>query len=79
MQCQHVDPDEAWQIHSDVRAFNSIGVHWGTFRLSHEVSHSLCVLCLCMCLCHKHCIKINDKNCSLSIVMDQKLEKVIKT
>jgi len=36
MQCQHVDPDEAWQIHNDVGAFNSIGIHWGTFKLSHE-------------------------------------------
>lgn len=36
MQCQHVDPAEAFQIHKDVEAHNSIGIHWGTFRLSHE-------------------------------------------
>ena len=42
MQYQHVNPDEAWQIHHDVRAFNSIGIHWGTFKLSHEVP-----LCAC--------------------------------
>ena len=43
MQCQHVDPDEAWLIHNDVCAFNSVGVHWGTFKLSDEVCMSLCV------------------------------------
>ena len=37
MECQHVDPDGAWQIHKDVDAYNSIGVHWGTFKFSHEV------------------------------------------
>ena len=43
MQCQHVDPDEAWKIHNDVGAYNSIGVHWGTFKFSDEVliSHLL--------------------------------------
>jgi len=37
MQCQHVDPPQAWEIHKDVVAYNSIGVHWGTFKFSHEV------------------------------------------
>ena len=37
MHYQHVDPDEAWKIHNDVSAYNSIGVHWGTFKLSREV------------------------------------------
>lgn len=36
MQCEHVDPDEAWKVHDDVGAFNSIGIHWGTFKFSHE-------------------------------------------
>ena len=54
MQCQHVNPDEAWQIHEDVAAYNSIGVHWGTFKLSHEVCVCMCVcvharVCVCMC------------------------------
>lgn len=33
---QHVDPGEAVQIHQDVRAKRSIGIHWGTFALAHE-------------------------------------------
>ena len=49
MQCQHVDPDEAWLIHNDVCAFNSIGVHWGTFKLSSEVCMSVGV-CQCALL-----------------------------
>jgi len=44
MQCQHVDPEEAFKIHEDVDAYNSIGIHWGTFKLSHEVY---------MCILHK--------------------------
>jgi len=33
---QHVDPAQAVQIHQDVKARHSIGIHWGTFQLSHE-------------------------------------------
>ncbi|KHD87619.1 MAG: beta-lactamase [Bdellovibrio sp. ArHS] len=33
---QHVDPEGAAQIHLDLRSKLSIGVHWGTFRLSDE-------------------------------------------
>lgn len=33
---QHVDPEQAIQIHKDVRAKQSIGMHWGTFQLSAE-------------------------------------------
>ncbi|WP_245200074.1 MBL fold metallo-hydrolase [Herbaspirillum sp. LeCh32-8] len=36
MQNQHVDPAQAVQIHEDVRAKRSIGVHWGTFELADE-------------------------------------------
>lgn len=33
---QHVDPDGAIKIHQDLHSRMSIGVHWGTFRLSDE-------------------------------------------
>jgi N-acyl-phosphatidylethanolamine-hydrolysing phospholipase D len=36
MQLQHVDLEEAVQIHLDIGAKQSIGVHWGTFSLADE-------------------------------------------
>lgn len=36
MKQQHVNPDEAIQIHRDIGSKLSIGVHWGTFRLADE-------------------------------------------
>lgn len=36
MKKQHVDPEEAVKIHKDLESKLSIGVHWGTFRLSDE-------------------------------------------
>jgi len=36
MQPQHVDPAEAVQIHLDIGAKCSVGVHWGTFALADD-------------------------------------------
>jgi N-acyl-phosphatidylethanolamine-hydrolysing phospholipase D len=36
MKDQHVDPTDAVQIHLDLKAKRSIGVHWGTFTLTDE-------------------------------------------
>jgi N-acyl-phosphatidylethanolamine-hydrolysing phospholipase D len=36
MQSMHVSPQEAVQIHQDVKSRFSLGMHWKTFRLSNE-------------------------------------------
>lgn len=36
MKDQHVNPTEAVQIHLDLKAKRSMGIHWGTFDLSDE-------------------------------------------
>lgn len=36
MRAMHVDPEEAVQVHLDVRSRRSIGMHWGTFVLTTE-------------------------------------------
>lgn len=38
MQGQHVDPEEAVQVHQDLQAKQSVAIHWGTFALAYEVS-----------------------------------------
>ncbi|KAG9280138.1 N-acyl-phosphatidylethanolamine-hydrolyzing phospholipase D [Astyanax mexicanus] len=38
MKSQHVDPEEAVQIHIDVQAKNSVAIHWGTFALAYETA-----------------------------------------
>ena len=37
MSSQHVDPEEAVQIHEDIKSKFSFGIHWGTFTLTNEV------------------------------------------
>ncbi|KAI7791641.1 N-acyl-phosphatidylethanolamine-hydrolyzing phospholipase D isoform X1 [Triplophysa rosa] len=36
MKSQHVDPEEAVQVHVDIKAKNSLAIHWGTFALAYE-------------------------------------------
>lgn len=36
MQAMHVNPEDAVKIHQDVKARLSVGMHWGTFRLTLE-------------------------------------------
>jgi L-ascorbate metabolism protein UlaG (beta-lactamase superfamily) len=36
MKAAHVNPDEAVQVHRDVRSRLSIAIHWGTFQLTDE-------------------------------------------
>ncbi|XP_061523705.1 N-acyl-phosphatidylethanolamine-hydrolyzing phospholipase D isoform X4 [Phycodurus eques] len=36
MKGQHVDPEEAVQIHMDLQAKHSLAIHWGTFALAYE-------------------------------------------
>jgi N-acyl-phosphatidylethanolamine-hydrolysing phospholipase D len=36
MQPMHVNPPEAVKVHQEVRSRQSIGMHWGTFRLTDE-------------------------------------------
>ncbi|XP_021343926.1 N-acyl-phosphatidylethanolamine-hydrolyzing phospholipase D-like [Mizuhopecten yessoensis] len=33
---QHIDPKQAVDIHQDIKSKNSLGIHWGTFKLTKE-------------------------------------------
>lgn len=48
MRGQHVDPEQAVQIHLDLQAKQSVAIHWGTFALAYEVGHrSFSLDCRC--------------------------------
>ncbi|GFR96051.1 N-acyl-phosphatidylethanolamine-hydrolyzing phospholipase D [Elysia marginata] len=36
MGCMHADPEQAVNIHDDLKSQASIGIHWGTFTLAYE-------------------------------------------
>ena len=36
MKYQHVHPGEALEIHKDIDSRKSLGIHWGTFKLTTE-------------------------------------------
>ena len=36
MKMFHVNTDEAVQIHNDIQSEKSLGIHWGTFKLTYE-------------------------------------------
>nr|ACO14801.1 N-acyl-phosphatidylethanolamine-hydrolyzing phospholipase D [Caligus clemensi] len=36
MQYVHINPEEAIKIHEDIGAKKSLGIHWGTFKLTYE-------------------------------------------
>lgn len=36
MKDSHVNPEEAVKIHQDIKSQKSLGIHWGTFKLTYE-------------------------------------------
>jgi N-acyl-phosphatidylethanolamine-hydrolysing phospholipase D len=54
----HMNPTEAVQTHLDLRAQNSIAVHWGTFQLTAEpiLEPKTKLVCVCVCVCVFACV-----------------------
>jgi hypothetical protein len=51
MRPQHVNPEEAVIMHEELKSEKSVGIHWGTFRLTTEVWCDIDGYCFVLNLC----------------------------